>query len=56
MEALEPVPDRKAVISRGDSVVGIIFIILLCVLLIFAPRLFSVFLKDGGSFVTSVRF
>ena len=52
VEALEPVPDRKTVISRGDSVVGIIFIILLCVLLIFAPRLFSVFLKDGGSFVT----
>lgn len=45
---LEPVPDKRAMISRGDSIVGIVFIIIFSVLLIFAPHFFAViFQKDG---------
>ena len=41
---LSPLPHPKARISRGDSVVGIVFIALFCALLIFAPHFFSVIL------------
>lgn len=44
---LAPVPDKKAVISRGDSIVGIIFIVIFCILLIFAPNFFSAIFKNG---------
>ena len=44
---LEPVPDKKAIISRGDSVVGIIFIVIFSVLLIFAPHFFAAFFTEG---------
>lgn len=49
---LPPVPVRKAEIGRGDSAVSLIFILLLALLLIFWPQLFSVFFKDGGSIVS----
>lgn len=46
---LEPVPDQRAVISRGESAVGIVFMVVLCVLLIAAPWLFSaVFPQEGA--------
>lgn len=46
---LEPVPDQRAVINRGESVVGIVFMVVLCVLLIAAPWLFSaVFPQEGA--------
>lgn len=38
---LTPVPDKRALISRGDSIVGIVFIVLFCTILIFAPWLLS---------------
>lgn len=41
---LSPLPHPKARISRGDSVVGIVFIVIFCALLIFAPYFFSVIL------------
>ncbi len=50
--SLAPIPHKKAAISRGDSIVGIIFIVIFCALLIFAPRLFSVIFREDGSFVT----
>ena len=43
---LEPVPDKKAIISRGDSIVGIVFIVIFSVLLIFAPGFFSAFFNE----------
>lgn len=49
---LPPVPVRKAEIGRGDSAVSLVFILLLALLLIFWPQLFSVFFKDGGSIVS----
>lgn len=46
---LEPVPDKRAIISRGDSIVGIVFIIIFTILLIFAPHFFAaVFTKEGS--------
>lgn len=41
---LSPLPHPKARISRGDSMVGIVFIVIFCALLIFAPHFFSVIL------------
>ncbi len=45
---LTPVPDKKALISRGDSIVGIVFIVLFCTILIFAPWLLSAMLVVDG--------
>lgn len=49
--SLPPIPDKRAVISRGDSVISIIFITVFMALLIFAPQLFGVFHKDGKEIV-----
>ena len=46
--ALEPLPNKKAVISRGDNVVGIVFILIFGMLLIFAPGLFSAMHWENG--------
>lgn len=52
---LTPVPDKRALISRGDSIVGIVFIVLFCTILIFAPWLLSVMLMvDGELMMISV--
>lgn len=45
---LSPLPHPKARISRGDSVVGIVFIVIFCALLIFAPHFFSVILPGDS--------
>ncbi len=44
--SLPPIPDKRAVISRGDSVVSIVFISIFAVLLVFAPELFGAFRLD----------
>ena len=44
---LPPVPSKKAVISKGDSIVGIVFGILFMVLFIFAPEF-------AGAWITNV--
>lgn len=48
---LPPVPDKRALISRGDSVVSIIFISLLSVLLSFSPQLFGAVHYENGNLV-----
>lgn len=40
---LSPIPDKKALISRGESLVGIIFLVIFCGLLLFEPKIFSVY-------------
>lgn len=48
-KALSPIPHKKALIRRSDSIVSIVFIAVFCALLIFAPRFFSaVFQTDSG--------
>ena len=54
VRSLAPIPDKKAAISRGESVVGIIFIIFFGGLLIFAPQLFGVYVFEEGTFVRSI--
>ena len=44
---LSPIPHKKALISRGDSIVGIVFIMIFGVLLIFAPQFFGAVFPDG---------
>lgn len=51
-EALSPVPDKKAVISRSDSIAGIVFIVIFFVLIITAPHFFAAVLKEGEGYVT----
>nr|WP_318705253.1 hypothetical protein [uncultured Acetatifactor sp.] len=50
---LEPVPDKKAIISRGDSMAGIVFIVIFSVLLVFAPHFFAAIFTEGET-VTAV--
>lgn len=45
---LPPIPNKRAVISRGDSVVSIIFITVFAAILFFAPQLFGTFHYDGN--------
>ena len=45
---LSPVPDQKARISRGDSIVSIVFIVIFCALLIFIPDLFFLVISREG--------
>lgn len=49
---LTPVPHKKARISRGDSVVSIVFIVIFGVLLIAAPQFFSIVFPNGGELFT----
>lgn len=46
--SLPPVPDKRAVISRSDSIVSIIFIIIFSALLLCAPQLFGAFEYNDG--------
>lgn len=43
-EDLSPLPNKKAVIERKDSIVNIVFITLFCVFLIVAPHFFAIIL------------
>ena len=45
---LPAIPDKRAVISRGDCVFTIIFIIIFSALLLFAPQLFGAFHYENG--------
>lgn len=49
---LEPVPDKKAIISRSDSIVGVVFIVIFSVLLIFAPHFFAAIFTEGETITT----
>ena len=49
---LEPIPDEKTVISRSDSVVGIVFLVIFSVLLIFAPHFFAAIFTEGETVTT----
>ncbi len=44
---LSPVPHSKAVIKRSESIISIVFTVILGVLVIFAPHFFGVIFVDG---------
>ncbi len=47
--SLPPIPDKRAVIRRGDSVFSIIFITVFATLLLLVPQLFGAFHYDGNT-------
>ncbi len=49
---LAPIPHVKSIIAKSDSIVGIVFGVLLCVLLILAPEFFSMILNNNGNIRT----
>ena len=51
---LPPVPDKRALISRSDCVVSIVFIIIFCGVLALAPEFFGPFRFEDGQFAASV--
>lgn len=50
-KTLSPIPHKKAIISRGDSIAGIVFMVIFCVLLIFAPEFFSMVCKGDEELI-----
>lgn len=48
---LPPIPDKRAIISRGESVFSIFMIIIFGVLVVFTPEVFSAFHHDGDKFI-----
>ena len=46
--SLPEIPQKAAVIKRGESVTGIVFILIFCGILIFAPRLFGAWVEVDG--------
>lgn len=50
LEKLPHIPYKKATISRGESVVGIVFGILCVILFIFAPQLIGAWIQEGDSY------
>lgn len=53
LEKLPRIPSKKAVISRGESAVGVVFGVLFAVLFVFAPHLVGFWVKENGM-LTSV--
>ncbi|MBS7175564.1 HAAS signaling domain-containing protein [Massiliimalia timonensis] len=51
---LPPLLQKKAVISRSDTVVGLVFIVLFCMLLTFAPQVFSLYLFSDSKELTMI--
>ncbi len=47
---LTAVPNKKAIINRGDSIVSIVFIIFFCALLIASPNIFSMVIRLSEDF------
>ncbi len=51
---LTPVPNKKALISRGETVVGVVFIMILCSLFVFVPEKIGAFVFEGKEYVRSI--
>lgn len=50
-QRLSPIPNQKAVISKGDCVVSIVFMVLFAIFLGIEPKLFAVICKGGEGMV-----
>ncbi len=51
-EYLEPIPHKKALIKRSDSIVNIILSVFVCILFLLAPELFALVSRESGQWVT----
>lgn len=54
LEELPQVPEKKALISKGDSVFGIVFTVLVMILMICVPQLLGAWLKNGEGVMVAV--
>lgn len=52
LQMLPPVPSKKAIIKRSDTVVGIVFSLIFACLLLIAPRMFGAWVEVGGTMQT----
>lgn len=48
---LAPVPDKRALISRGESLASLVFLLLFGGIMILAPRLFGAYVLDGDKLI-----
>lgn len=53
-EQLTPVPEKKALISRSDSVVGLVFTVLCGGIFLFAPELVGAYIFEEKEFIRSI--
>lgn len=53
VEYLPEIPDERSIISRGETIVSLVFSIVLVVLLYFRPELIGIHVRDGGDAVIS---
>lgn len=53
-DLLPPVPDKRAVIQRSDSIVSIVFLAIFAALFLWAPQLFGAYLVDESEVVTTI--
>lgn len=51
---LEPLPDKKVLISRSDSIASLVFIVLFGGLLVLAPQMLGAYVFEEGEFVRSI--
>lgn len=53
-DQMSPVPDKKGLISRGETIFGIVFIAIFGAMLIFTPQLFGAYVFDDGKLVRTI--
>lgn len=51
---LDPVPDKRAGIGRSESVISILFLVILGGIFIFAPQLVGAYTFEGGKLVNTI--
>lgn len=52
LEDLPEIPQKKAVISRGESMAGVVFGVLFLMILLFAPQVLGARIKEGDFYVS----
>lgn len=53
-EQLTPIPDKKVLISRSDSMVGLVFTVLCAGIFLFVPELFGAYIFEDGEFIRTI--
>jgi len=51
---MRPVPNKKSLISRTETIAGLVFIMIFGAMMIFAPQLFGAYVFDDGKLVRTI--
>lgn len=51
---LSPVPDKRAVINRGETLIGILFLLIVSVIFVFAPRLLGAYIFEDNELLRTI--